>query len=100
MQRKLEVAIVGAGPYGLSIAAHLQAVGCRVHIFGKPMSSWVSAMPAGMLLKSDGFASSLSAPDGQGSLAQFCAARDLPYADKGLPIPLGTFIAYGREFQQ
>src|SRR5262245_12144712 len=93
--RKLEIAIVGAGPYGLSVAAHLDAVaGCHVRIFGKPMSSWDSAMPAGMLLKSDGFASSLSAPDGQGTLARFCAARGIPYADKGLPIRLETFVAY------
>jgi thioredoxin reductase len=100
MGRKLEVAIVGAGPYGLSVAAHAKATGCRVRIFGKPMSSWDSAMPAGMLLKSDGFASSLSAPDGQGTLAQFCADRGMPYADKGLPIPLATFVAYGHDFQK
>jgi cation diffusion facilitator CzcD-associated flavoprotein CzcO len=100
MRRKLEVAIVGAGPYGLSVAAHTEAAGCSTRIFGKPMSSWDSAMPAGMMLKSDGFASSLSAPDGRGTLAEFCTARGIPYADKGLPIALETFVAYGHDFQR
>lgn len=57
------VAIIGAGPYGLSIAAHLRAYGIPFRIFGAPLDSWRRHMPVGMMLKSDGFASSLSAPD-------------------------------------
>jgi hypothetical protein len=33
---ELDVAVVEAGPYGLSVAAHL-AGHCRVRVFGKPM---------------------------------------------------------------
>jgi cation diffusion facilitator CzcD-associated flavoprotein CzcO len=55
----LPVIIVGAGPYVLSIAAHLRARGIQFRIFGKPMETWRRHMPTGMLLKSEGFASDL-----------------------------------------
>ena len=55
-------------------------------------------MPTGMFLKSQGFASNLSDPDGTHTLAAFCAATGRPYADYGLPVPLDTFIAYGQWF--
>src|SRR5262245_36220236 len=54
-----QVAIIGAGPYGLSIAAHLRARGIELRIFGTPMDSWRTRMPMGMFLKSEGFASNL-----------------------------------------
>ena len=57
-----QLAIVGAGPYGLSIAAHLRERGVNFRIFGTPMRTWREQMPRGMLLKSDGFASNLSDP--------------------------------------
>src|SRR6516165_1462268 len=60
MTSEVDVAIVGAGPYGLSLAAHLQALGVEYRVFGRPMDTWRHHMPEGMLLKSDGFASSLS----------------------------------------
>ena len=56
-------------------------------------------MPQGMFLKSQGFASNLSDPDGTHTLAAFCRATGAPYADYGLPVPLDTFIAYGQWFQ-
>jgi 2-polyprenyl-6-methoxyphenol hydroxylase-like FAD-dependent oxidoreductase len=56
------IVIVGAGPYGLSVAAHLGRQGLPFRIFASPMQSWRSDMPAGMFLKSEGFASSLSDP--------------------------------------
>jgi len=94
------VVIVGAGPYGLSLAAHLAAAGIDFQIFGKPMAAWRDMMPAGMLLKSEGFASSLYEPQGSFTLRTFCQLRGIPYKDRGLPIPLDTFISYGLSFQQ
>lgn len=95
-----EVAIIGAGPYGLSIAAHLRNRGIPFRIFGDPMSAWSKQMPKGMHLKSDGFASSLSEPASAFTLRKFCAERNLNYADMGTPVPLETFVSYGLEFQK
>jgi cation diffusion facilitator CzcD-associated flavoprotein CzcO len=100
MLQSTDVAIVGAGPYGLSIAAHLSALGVPFRIFGKPMQTWLAHMPRGMHLKSDGFASSLYQPDGRLTLGQYCRERKLAYADTGLPVPLETFSQYGLAFQQ
>jgi thioredoxin reductase len=96
----VEIAIIGAGPYGLSLAAHLAGQGVDFRIFGSPMHTWRTSMPEGMVLKSEGNASCLYDPAGEMSLADFCADRGLPYQDTGLPIPLTTFIDYGIAFQQ
>ena len=48
MSDAVEVAIVGAGPYGLSLAAHLRAAGVSVRQFGLPMQLWKDFMPEGM----------------------------------------------------
>lgn len=95
-----DVAIIGAGPYGLSLASHLLARDMDVRIFGHPMQTWREAMPRGMKLKSEGFASNLSAPNGELTLEEFCSANGIPYEHIGLPIDLSTFIAYGETFQQ
>ena len=96
----VELAIIGAGPYGLSIAAHLRAHGIPFRIFGDPMSAWSKQMPKGMHLKSEGIASSLSDPDSAFTLRKFCEEKGLPYADSGHPVPLETFVSYGLEFQR
>jgi FAD-dependent urate hydroxylase len=100
MSAVCEAAIIGAGPYGLSIAAHLRARGVGLRIFGRPMWSWRMEMPAGMHLKSEGFASSLSEPEGRFTLESFCAGNELPYRDWGMPVPLATMTACGMAFQR
>ena len=95
-----DIAIIGAGPYGLSLAAHLKAQGQDFRIFGDPMVMWRNRMPKGMRLKSEGFASSLYDPGATFTLARYCADNDLPYADVGLPVRLETFTQYGLEFQR
>jgi hypothetical protein len=100
MTGALDVVIIGAGPYGLSIAAHLRARGIAFRFFGRPMDSWRSAMPADMFLKSEGFATGVYDPAGRFTLKRFCAENGLPYEATGLPVPLETFVAYGLDFQQ
>jgi thioredoxin reductase len=95
-----DVAIIGAGPYGLSLAAHLNAKGIDCRIFGKPLSTWNAHMPKDMFLKSDGFASNLSAPSPESTLKAFCTARNIPYAPQGLPIALDTFLEYAESFRR
>jgi thioredoxin reductase len=94
------VAIIGAGPYGLSLAAHLSARGVEHRIIGRTMATWDRHMPNGMFLKSEGFASSIDDPEGRGTLRAFCEEAALPYADIGPPISIDTFRAYGHWFQQ
>jgi thioredoxin reductase len=95
-----DVAIIGAGPYGLSIAAHLKALGVNFRIFGTPMHTWRTHMPKGMRLKSEGFASTLYDPGSTFTLEVYCKERGIPYRDLSLPVPLEVFTAYGLEFQK
>ncbi len=92
------VVIIGAGPYGLSLGAHLRAKGVPFRIFGRPMQTWATQMPSEMRLKSDGFASNLSTGAAPYTLAQFCAETGRPYHDNLLPVPVADFVAYGEEF--
>jgi len=97
--RSVDVAIVGAGPNGLSIAAHLRAAGVDYVQFGIPMDLWRSFMPQGMFLKSEGAASNLSDPAGTHTLEAFCAATGRDYKGCGLPVSLDNFVSYGQWFQ-
>jgi len=94
------VAIIGAGPYGLSVAAHLKRKGIPFRIFGRPMDSWLAHMPKGMMLKSDGFASNIYDPEDQFPLRKFCAERGIEYSDDRIPVRLDTFAAYGLAFKE
>ena len=95
-----KIVIIGAGPYGLSVAAHLRARGIGFRLFGRPMSNWQQKMPRGMLLKSEGFASNLGDPTDRFTLEAFCAEAGVPYAAEGLPVSRESFIDYGMAFQQ
>jgi thioredoxin reductase len=95
----LDTAIIGAGPYGLSLGAFCKKRGIPCRIFGRPMDSWLAHMPKGMMLKSDGFASNLYDPDRALTLKQFCAEQNLQYADTGIPVRLDTFTSYGLAFK-
>ena len=96
----LDVVVVGAGPYGLSLAAHLQSRGISYRIFGKPMQAWIEQMPKGMMLKSDGFSSNLYDPDKTLTWKNYCSMHNIAYGDHGVPIGLDDFAAYGLEFQK
>ena len=95
------VAVIGAGPFGLSTAAHLRAHGIPVRVFGEPMVSWRDNMPAGMLLKSTPAASNIDAPQRGHTLADYCDAAGIRrlVTDEDI-IPVETFISYGEWFQQ
>jgi FAD-dependent urate hydroxylase len=88
---ELEVAVVGAGPYGLSIAAHLKDRGASVRVFGPPMAFW-RAMPATLNLKSFAFATNIAVPRPRFSFVEYCRARGLPDLE---PNTMESFAEYG-----
>jgi lysine/ornithine N-monooxygenase len=94
------VVIVGAGPYGLSLAANLRAKGVEHAIFGEPMKPWLTQMPEGMHLKSEGFASDLYAPGRGYPLREYCEENGHAYEHLGLPVELDVFNSYGLAFQR
>lgn len=100
MNKACDVAIVGAGPYGLSLAAHLAARGVAFRIFGKPLDTWGAHMPKNMTLKSEGFASNLSAPGSGFTIKAWCDRSGIVYQDRGLPIGLNTFLRYADDFRK
>ena len=97
---QIDVAIIGAGPYGLSLAAHLREGGINFRIFGKAMEFWRRQMPEGMCLKSEGFASNFSDPKRVQTLQRFCREQKLEYSDTNYPVQLKTFFEYGLSFQK
>ena len=98
MERMIDVGIVGAGPYGLSLAAHLRQAGVTHRVFGKPMQFWRDNVPHGTCLKSDGESSDLIDPDRTLSIARYFAETGRPFAVTN-PIPVEAFTAYGQAFQ-
>ena len=89
------VAIIGAGPHGLSVAAHLDDVGIESTVFGSPMAFWEGHMPRGMLLRSSWRASSIASPSGRLSLERYERSVGLTLER---PVRLDDFVRYGRWF--
>lgn len=92
-----DVAVIGAGPYGLAAAAHLKAARIDARVFGQPMSFWKNNMPGGMWLRSPWIASHIAEPDGRYSLDDYAALRGFSPQEQ---LPIGDFIGYGEWFQQ
>lgn len=97
MDVDVDVVVVGAGPYGLSAAAHLGAEGAETRVFGSPMSFWEDCMPRGMLLRSRWPACTISAPTPGLSLEDY---QRTVAPSLGSPVPLAAFVEYGRWFQK
>ncbi|HUC58911.1 MAG TPA: FAD-dependent oxidoreductase [Streptosporangiaceae bacterium] len=90
------VAIVGAGPYGLAAAAHLHRAGVEATVFGDPMSFW-RGMPEGMLLRSNWTATAIADQRGPLTLDAYCTATGSRF---GKPVPLSRFVEYGTWVQR
>jgi FAD-dependent urate hydroxylase len=91
-----EAGIVGAGPYGLTAAAHLRAGGINPKVFGEVMSFW-NAMPKGMLLRSEWDGSHLVDPARALSLNDYARAEPNAFSAH---ITMPEFARYGEWFQR
>jgi thioredoxin reductase len=91
-----QVAIIGAGPYGLAAAAHLRAAGIETRVFGEAMEFWDKQMPAGMCLRSVWSACQISDPRRQLTLDGYESAHRVSLSR---PVTLEDFVSYGRWFQ-
>jgi len=93
--RHYSVAIIGAGPFGLALAARLRAANVNFVLFGRPMSFWQENVPIGTRLLSGPVICSLS--DNQFDCAAFAQA-------KGISLPVAftdeEFVAYSLWFQR
>jgi cation diffusion facilitator CzcD-associated flavoprotein CzcO len=94
---KYDVIVVGAGPYGLTAAAHLAGKGLHVAVFGKPMELWRDHMPQGMYLRSHWWATNLSDPQNKYSFARYFRLKKLA---KPYPVPMSLFLDYALWFQK
>ena len=95
MTERLDIAIIGAGPYGLSVAAHL--AGRNVRTFGAPMETWRTRMPPYMFLRSDWQETSLAAPGNLGSIDRWARVSG---EEREEPIPLQKFLRYAEWFRK
>jgi FAD-dependent urate hydroxylase len=86
----MELLVIGAGPYGLAVAAEARRRGVDTVVLGEPMGFWREHMPTGMLLRS-GPEWHLDAA-GAHTFDAFVGGWD------GGPIPVETFIAYADWF--
>ncbi len=95
-QPPMTVAVIGAGPYGLSVAAHMPKHRVQTRVFGMPMESW-KRMPERMCLKSVWSASSLADPHSSFTLDRYDGSSRIA---RDQPIPLAFFLEYARWFQE
>src|SRR5215469_5783905 len=91
-----DVAIVGAGPYGLSIAAQLAHRNVPHRIFGLPMHTWRNMFP-GMSLKSPDFGTNIYTPESGNSFVEYCESHGRNHRE---PIAISLFAEYGKWVQE
>jgi thioredoxin reductase len=96
MAEETDVTVIGAGPYGLSLAAHLRSRGVRFRIFGDVMRFWRD-MPAGVNLKSIAFATNIYVPERGYTFPKWCLDHGLEDFE---PCTMHSFATYGCEMQK
>jgi cation diffusion facilitator CzcD-associated flavoprotein CzcO len=97
MKQQTNVLIIGAGPFGLSLAAYLGYLGIDHLVAGKPMEFWKNNMPQGMFLRS---ASDWSLdPTEQFSILNYLNALGKTPAQVE-PLSLEFYLQYAQWFQE
>lgn len=89
-----DVVIVGAGPFGLSVAAHLAHAGVSHTVIGRPMRTWKNHMPSGMKLRSEPYGSDLASPRPGFDIEAYSRLREVEYVPRLGPLPIERFLDY------
>jgi cation diffusion facilitator CzcD-associated flavoprotein CzcO/predicted ATP-grasp superfamily ATP-dependent carboligase len=97
-RRPGEVAIIGAGPYGLSAAAYLCHASVPVRVFGEPFEFWHKQMPEGMILRSRKRSTHIADPERKLTIDHYEAAQNVTVSTPSLT--LEEFLAYGAWYQR
>ena len=95
-----EVLVIGAGPFGLSISAHLRALGVSHQVVGKPNGTYRAHVPVGMNMKSEPYASDMAAPRPGYDVAAYCAQHGYDYTERLGPLSLERFLGYADWFTE
>jgi FAD-dependent urate hydroxylase len=96
-----DVLVIGAGPFGLSISAHLRHQGVEHTIVGRPMDTWRSHMPLGLFLKSEPYGSQISAAKRGYDVATYAKLHGFDdYTDRVGPLSLERFLGYADWFTE
>jgi cation diffusion facilitator CzcD-associated flavoprotein CzcO len=85
-----DLLVIGAGPYGLSVAREARRAGLSVTVVGRTMSFWREHMPAGMYLR--------SGPEWHLDPAEELTLREFLAGDEPDPLPIGRFLSYADWF--
>ena len=89
-----EVLIIGAGPFGLSISAHLRQRGVDHLIVGRPMDTWRDHAPAGMYLRSEPNMLAMSHPRPGYDFEDYCRCERIDGMGRGIPVAIERFLGY------
>ncbi|HEX3959523.1 MAG TPA: NAD(P)-binding domain-containing protein [Trebonia sp.] len=96
-----DVLVIGAGPFGLSISAHLRHRGVEHTVVGRPMDTWRAHMPLGMFLKSEPYGSAISSASDGYDIATYSTLRGFDdYVDRVGPLSLERFLGYSAWFTE
>ena len=96
-ERKTDLLIVGAGPFGLAMAAYAKHLGIEHLVVGKSMGFWKANMPKGMYLRSacDWHLDPLNVD----TIEKFVGTKGLSTKDVE-PLSLEFYLSYSRWFQE
>ncbi|HTY71137.1 MAG TPA: FAD-dependent oxidoreductase [Actinomycetes bacterium] len=86
--------VIGAGPFGLSVSAHLHALGVDHRIVGRTLDTWRAHMPSGMMLRSEPYGSDLAAPVPGYDVGAYSRLHGLDYVDRLGPLSIERFLDY------